>query len=64
MVIKDRHEHIGKGHIGIEGFRFFLNDPRFFDVPFILETPKTNGDQGDIENLNALKSLIQSFEFP
>jgi len=36
----DRHEHIGKGRIGSEGFAFVLNDPRLADVPKILETPK------------------------
>ena len=35
---RDLHEHIGKGHIGKDPFRFFLNDPRFKDHPAILET--------------------------
>lgn len=35
----DRHELIGKGHIGIDGFRRIMNEPRFADVPMILETP-------------------------
>lgn len=35
----DRHEHLGKGHVGKDIFRLLLNDPRFFDVPKILETP-------------------------
>ena len=37
---KDRHEHIGKGHIGLEGFRNLLNDPRLAHLPGFLETPK------------------------
>jgi deoxyribonuclease-4 len=37
---KDRHEHIGKGHIGLQGFANLLNDPRFAEIPMVLETPK------------------------
>ena len=36
----DRHEHIGKGKIGIEAFRFIMNQPKFAKIPKILETPK------------------------
>ncbi len=36
----DRHEHIGKGHIGVEAFRFLVNDKRFWGLPMCLETPK------------------------
>ncbi|KAJ7310624.1 xylose isomerase-like protein [Mycena albidolilacea] len=36
---KDRHENIGMGHIGIQGFHHILNDTRFQDIPLILETP-------------------------
>lgn len=36
----DRHEHIGEGHIGREGMRHILNDPRLKELPFILETPE------------------------
>ncbi|MCZ6621445.1 MAG: deoxyribonuclease IV, partial [Deltaproteobacteria bacterium] len=36
----DRHEHIGKGHIGIEAFRLLMNDQRFWGLPMCLETPK------------------------
>lgn len=35
----DRHENIGRGHIGIEGFRRVMCDPRFNNVPMLLETP-------------------------
>lgn len=53
----DRHEHIGKGFIGREGFRIFLNYPSLKHIPIILETPKeTEGD--DISNLKAVKKLI------
>ena len=36
----DRHEHIGKGCLGLEPFRRLLNDPRFARLPMLLETPK------------------------
>jgi len=39
----DRHEHIGKGHLGLEPFRRILNDPRFRGLPMLLETPKEEG---------------------
>jgi len=37
---KDRHEHIGQGHIGLNAFRLLLNDERFVHLPMVLETPK------------------------
>ena len=39
----DRHQHIGQGRIGLEGFRFFMNEPRFHHLPKILETPQAEG---------------------
>ena len=51
----DRHEHIGKGHIGLAAFRLLLNDRRFSRVPMVLETPK-DGD-ADIKNLRTLRRL-------
>jgi deoxyribonuclease-4 len=53
----DRHEHIGKGKIGLEGFRALMNDPRLVDVPKILETPKSEDMHEDVENLSVLRSL-------
>jgi len=35
----DRHESLGKGSLGLEPFRFIMNDPRFDDIPMVLETP-------------------------
>jgi deoxyribonuclease-4 len=55
----DRHEHIGKGFIGLEGFRFIMNDSRLTSIAKILETPKTKGQLEDLENLKVLKSLIK-----
>ncbi len=56
----DRHEHIGKGEIGLEGFRLLMNDPRFAEHPMVLETPKEKDLKEDIENLKLLRSLIEN----
>jgi deoxyribonuclease-4 len=53
----DRHEHVGKGCIGREGFRALMRDGRFNAVPKILETPKGEGDEFDRMNLAALRQL-------
>jgi deoxyribonuclease-4 len=55
----DRHEHIGKGEIGLEAFRFLLNDPRFTRIPKVIETPKTIDVVSDHRNLAKLRSLIE-----
>lgn len=58
----DRHAHIGKGLIGEAGFANFLNEPRFREVPFILETPKEKDEKGrdwDVLNVKMLRSLIR-----
>jgi len=55
----DRHEHIGKGHIGTKGFSLALNDPKIRAVPMILETPKFNDEEADRMNLKKLWSLIR-----
>lgn len=54
----DRHEHIGKGQIGLEAFRHIVNDKRFLSVPGCLETPKSEDLHEDRENLAALRSLL------
>jgi len=54
----DRHEHIGKGHIGVEAFRLLMNDRRFWNIPMCLETPKGPDLKEDVENLTLLRSLI------
>ena len=54
----DRHEHIGKGEIGLAGFRLLLNDPRFQQHPMVLETPKGKELEEDKANLRVLRSLI------
>ena len=65
----DRHEHIGKGCLGLEPFRRILNDPRFARLPMLLETPKLDTPQSrrlsdvdplDRKNLDVLRRLLQS----
>lgn len=55
----DRHEHIGKGEIGLLGFKLLMNDERFDHIPKILETPKEEDMLDDIENMKILKKLIK-----
>lgn len=54
----DRHEQIGQGALGLEPFRFLMNDPRFTTVPKILETPKGDNDEMDQVNLTLLRGLV------
>jgi deoxyribonuclease-4 len=54
----DRHEHIGEGELGLEPFRFLLNDPRFAKIPKVIETPKPIENESDVKNLRTLRSLI------
>lgn len=56
----DRHEHIGKGHIGVEPFRRLLHDSRFFGLPMCLET-ETGPEMKDIAaDLATLRKLLES----
>jgi len=55
----DRHSHIGTGFVGLEGFRAIVNDPRFAELPMILETPKGDDLAEDIENLAKLRGLVK-----
>ena len=56
----DRHEHIGRGKLGLEPFRLLLNDARFRRTPMYLETAKEqeNGVEMDVVNLQTLRGLI------
>lgn len=58
----DRHEHIGHGQIGLEPFRYIVNDVRLADIPMYLETEKGENDDGedwDAVNLRTLRGLIE-----
>jgi len=54
---KDRHAHIGEGEIGRDGFGWFLMDPRWRDLPGILETEKGDDGEGDRKNMATLRGL-------
>ena len=54
----DRHEHIGKGKIGLAAFRFIMRNRRFRKIPKVLETPKSKGLREDVENLKTLRALL------
>jgi deoxyribonuclease-4 len=61
----DRHEHIGRGHLGLEAFRPLLNDPRLRRVPMILETPKEPDPvTADRANLARLRRLLNGTPRP
>lgn len=55
----DRHEHIGRGHVGLEGFLSLLTDRKLKGIPMYLETPKglENGEELDAINLRNLREL-------
>lgn len=53
----DRHDNLGKGHLGLEPFRFLLNDERFYGIPMILETP--GGDKWYTKNLQLMRDLVE-----
>jgi deoxyribonuclease IV len=55
---RDRHENIGEGHIGVDGFRRMLHHRAFVDVPFLLEVPGFGEAKGpDQPNVDLLKKL-------
>jgi deoxyribonuclease IV len=58
----DRHAHVGRGQLGLEPFRLLVNDRRFRARPMVLETPKEEGDEKDMDavNLAALRGLVAS----
>ena len=55
----DRHAHIGAGFVGLDGFRSLMMQPAIRQVPMILETPKENDPQDDIDNLARLRALAE-----
>lgn len=55
---KDRHENIGEGHIGIEGFRTFMKEPRVANRALLLEVPGFDGNGPDKKNIDILRGCI------
>ena len=60
----DRHENIGDGHIGIDGFEVILNHKAFRDVPFVLEVPGPDKKGPDKDNLDRLKAIRERLSVP
>jgi deoxyribonuclease IV len=61
----DRHENIGKGQIGLDGFRHFVTDPTWATVPGFLETPLDDDSYARYaEDLATLRSLVPVLEPP
>ena len=58
---KDRHNHIGKGEIGIKGFENMMKIPSFRKLPWILETPKSE-DNSDIKNRKKLEKIFDKMK--
>jgi deoxyribonuclease-4 len=56
----DRHEHIGKGQIGLDAFRFIMRSRRFCEIPKVLETPKGKDLAEDVTNLKTLRQLART----
>ena len=56
----DRHQHIGKGTIGLDAFRFIMRSPRFSKIPKVLETPKGKDLREDVVNLKTLRALADN----
>jgi deoxyribonuclease-4 len=55
---KDRHANLGAGEIGLETFRWIVDEPRFNNIPMILETPLGDDGKGHERDLFSLRSLI------
>ena len=58
----DRHENIGDGHIGTDGFKCIMAEPSFKNVPFFLEVPGFDGEGPDKKNLDLLKEIRKTLE--
>jgi deoxyribonuclease-4 len=58
----DRHEHIGRGEIGLDAFKYLFQDPKFSNLPGYLETEKgtdeESGEDWDVINLRTLRGLV------
>ena len=57
--LRDRHENIGEGSVGIDVFRNIINHDKLKNIPFIIETPGFDDNGPDKKNIDILKSLIQ-----
>ena len=56
----DRHEHIGKGKMGLEAFRMIVNHPKLRHLPAIMETPMKRDPEDDLVNLATVRKLVKT----
>jgi deoxyribonuclease-4 len=63
-TFRDRHENIGEGYLGIDGFRTLMEHPAFADIPFLLEVPGFDGQGPDRKNVLRLKRLRDAAGLP
>ena len=59
----DRHENIGDGYIGIEGFKVIMSNPSFQNIPFFLEVPGVDSNGPDKKNLDILKGIRETISY-
>jgi len=57
--MKDRHERIGRGHIGAAAFGELFAHPALAGVPFVLETPGSRDEDGDLAVLRAIRDGVR-----
>lgn len=55
----DRHEHLGEGEIGLDCFKWIVQDPRWASTPKVLETPKSEDMHEDVANLSKLAPFLR-----
>jgi deoxyribonuclease-4 len=55
----DRHEHIGKGKIGLAPFVAIMQSAEFRPIPKVLETPKKKDLKEDVENMKVLRGFLE-----
>jgi deoxyribonuclease IV len=62
--LRDRHENIGDGHIGLDGFAAVMRHPAFREIPFLLEVPGVDGKGPDRDNIMRLKAIRAGVGIP
>jgi deoxyribonuclease-4 len=55
----DRHEQLGQGEIGLDCFKWIVQDPRWAAIPKVLETAKSEDMHEDVENLQRLAPYLR-----
>jgi len=56
----DRHDNLGKGKIGLDAFRWIMNEPELAAIPKILETPKGKDLAEDVEAMKLLRGFLRA----